>query len=68
MSRVGVFSLRQFLRSGLFGLLMLGAVNLTAAITGVSLGFGWLSGGAAAILGAPGVVGMLLLNALFLMP
>ena len=41
-------------------------VNVTAAFTGVSLGFGWLSGGVATLLGVPGVVGLLLMNALFI--
>ena len=56
---------RSFARSGLYGLLALSMVNVSAAITGISLGFGWLSGGVAVILGAPGVVSLLLLNALF---
>ncbi len=58
---------RHFVQSGLWGLAALFLVNVSAAFTGVSLGFGWLSGGTAAILGAPGVLGVLLLNALFTM-
>ena len=53
-------------QSSFWGLLSLFIVNLLAAITGVSLGFGWLSGGVVAILGVPGLVGLLTLNALFL--
>ena len=59
--------MRNTLRSGMWGLISLFIVNMSAAVTGVSLGFGWLSGGVAAILGVPGVVGLLLCNALFLM-
>lgn len=64
-NRDALATVRRIFRSGLWGLLSLCAVNLSAAFTGVSLGFGWLSGGTAAVLGAPGVVGLLLLNALF---
>ena len=39
-------------------------VNLCAAFTNVSLGFGWLSGCTAVGLGAPGVVALLILNAI----
>ena len=62
-----LLTIRRIIRSRLWGLMALCAVNLSAAFTGVSLGFGWLSGGTAAVLGAPGVVGLLLLNALFAM-
>lgn len=41
------------------------SVNVTAGMTGVSLGFGWLSGGTALFLGVPGVIGLLILNAIF---
>lgn len=58
--------IRGWIRSGLWGLVSLTLVNVTAAFTGISLGFGWLSGGAAAVCGAPGVVGLLFVNALFL--
>ena len=69
MERVSVVirTIREIYRSSVSGLLALCAVNLSAAFTGVSLGFGWLSGGVALLLGAPGVVGMLLMNALFAM-
>ena len=52
-------------RSAVGGFLSLCAVNLSAAFTGVSLGFGWLSGATAVLLGVPGVIGLLALNALF---
>jgi hypothetical protein len=58
-------TVRRIWRSGIWGLFSLCAVNLSAAFTGISLGFSWLSGGTAMILGAPGVVGLLLLNVLF---
>ena len=58
---------RHFVQSSLLGLAALFLVNVSAAFTGVSLGFGWLSGGTAAVLGVPGVLAMLLLNALFVM-
>lgn len=68
MSSGGVLPvLRHMRRSSLLGLLALCATNVSAAFTGVSLGFGWLSGGVAIVLGAPGVVGLLFLNALFMM-
>ncbi len=56
--------MRDMVRSGVWGLASLCAVNVSAVFTGVSLGFGWLSGGAAVILGVPGVIGTLLLNAI----
>ena len=59
---------RRIWRSGAWGLASLCAVNLSAVFSGVSLGFGWLSGGVAAVLGVPGVVGLLVLNALSWMP
>ena len=67
MNRGGVTStLRSAYRSSVSGLLTLSIVNLTGVFTGVSLGFSWLSGGVALLMGAPGVIGMLLLNALFM--
>lgn len=68
MSNGGVLAvLRRWMRSGAWGLASLCAVNVSAVVTGVSLGFGWLSGGVAAVLGVPGVIGLLLLNAFFWM-
>ena len=57
--------MRNVLRSAMGGILALSAVNVSAAFTGVSLGFSWLSGGVALFMGAPGVVGLLLINAIF---
>lgn len=66
MNSGSVFGMvHRAMQSGLWGLVSLVAVNVIAAFTGVSLGFGWLSGGTAAVLGVPGVVGLLVLNALF---
>lgn len=56
--------MRGVIRSSVWGLLSLLAVNVSATFTGVSLGFGWLSGGAAILGGVPGVLGTLLLNAI----
>ena len=56
--------MRTFIRSAASGLLALFAVNISAAFTGVSLGFSWLSGGVSLLMGIPGVVGLLLINAL----
>ena len=68
MNRGGVFKVtRSAFRSSVGGLLALSAVNLSAAITGISLGFSCLSGAVAILLGIPGVVGLLLTNALFIM-
>lgn len=58
--------LRDWARSAAIGLMSLSAVNISAAFTGVSLGFSWLSGGAALIMGVPGVLLLLVVNALFL--
>ena len=66
MSR-GVQYVRNVLKSCVWGMASLLLVNLSAVFTGISLGFGWLSGGTAALLGVPGVVGLLVLNALFWM-
>ena len=60
--------MRGFIRSALWGMVSLCAVNVSAAFTGISLGFGWLSGGVAILLGVPGVIGTLLLNGIFQMP
>ena len=57
-------TIRDVFRSSVSGLLALSAVNLSAVFTGVSLGFSWLSGGVALLMGVPGVVGLLLMNAL----
>ena len=68
MSNKGGFAdvMRQMVRSGLWGWLSLCAVNLSAVFTGISVGFGWLSVGVSTVLGVPGVISVLFLNALFL--
>lgn len=66
MSRVGfVAYIRQFLNTAKWGVLSLCAVNISAAFTGVSLGFGWVSGCVAVVLGPVGVVGLLVIHAIF---
>lgn len=60
-------TLHHIFRGGIWGIGSLCAVNISAGFTGVSLGFGWLSGGIAAVFGVPGVVGLLFLNAIFVM-
>ena len=65
MNKQWLCVLRSFLLSGVWGLISLFAVNLSAVYTDISLGFGWVSGGVATFLGTPGVVCLLLLNALF---
>jgi inhibitor of the pro-sigma K processing machinery len=59
-------ALRSMYRASVSGMLALCAVNLSASFSGVALGFSWLSGGVAVVLGVPGVISMLLMNALFL--
>ena len=44
----------------------LGAVNLFASYTGVGIALNWCTAFAAVVLGAPGVVAMLILRVLFL--
>ena len=65
MNRRWFRAMRSYFTSGVCGMLSLCAVNFAAAYTGVSLGFGWVSGGASTFLGVPGVVCLLPLNALF---
>ena len=60
---VSVF--RNFLLSAKWGVIALCLVNVSAAVTKVSLGFGWLSGCISIVLGTPGVIGLLVLNAIF---
>ena len=59
--------IKRILWSGVLGIGALCSVNVSAVMTGVSLGFGWLSGGVAFLLGLPGVIGLLVLNAVFMM-
>ena len=58
--------IRQMMRSTKWGVIALGIVNLSAAFTGFSLGFSWLSGGVAVVLGAPGVVLLMIINGILL--
>ncbi len=57
--------IRSLLSSTLQGACALAAVNVTGALTGVSLGLNWLSGVACAVLGVPGVITLLLLKLIF---
>ena len=51
--------IKQLITSGIQGLCALGLVNALGGVTGVSLGFSWLAMGMSALLGMPGVIGML---------
>ncbi len=53
---------RACLGSTLQGACALAAVNVTGALTGVSLGLNWFSAVACVSLGVPGVIGLLLLR------
>lgn len=53
---------RALLASAAQGLCALGVVDLAAAFTSVSLGAGWFTVGVSAVLGLPGVIGLLLLR------
>ncbi len=54
--------LRRLLGSGLQGLGALALVNITAGLTGVSVGFSWLTAGCGVLLGVPGVIGLVLMQ------
>lgn len=54
--------LRRLFGSGLQGLGAIALVNVTAGLTGVSLGFSWLTAGCGALLGVPGVIGLVLMQ------
>ena len=56
---------RGLLGSALQGACALAAVNVTGMFTGVSLGVNAFTGAVSAVLGVPGVIAMLLLNAIF---
>ncbi len=56
---------RTLLSSGAQGLCALGLVNLLGGLTGVSLGAGWMAAGVGFALGIPGVIGMLVVKAIF---
>ena len=53
---------RNMLGSTVQGACALAAVNVTGALTGVSLGLNWLSCVACVALGVPGIIGLLLLK------
>ena len=57
---------RGALLSAAGGVGALGAVNLFASYTGVGIAVNWCTSFAAVVLGAPGVVAMLILRVLFL--
>ncbi len=44
------------------GLCALGLLNALSGMTGLSLGFSWLSLGMSTLLGIPGVIGMIVIN------
>lgn len=54
--------LRRLFGSGLQGLGALTLVNITAGLTGVSVGFSWLAAGCCVLLGVPGVIGLVLMQ------
>lgn len=54
--------LRASLTSALAGIGALGAINMLAPFTGVALALNWFTSFMAVVLGAPGVVTLLLLN------
>lgn len=54
--------LRRLFRSGAQGLGAIALVNVTAGITGVSVGFSWLTAGCGVLLGVPGVIGLVLMQ------
>lgn len=54
--------LRRLFGSGVQGLGALALVNVTAELTGVSVGFSWLAAGCGALLGIPGVIGLVLMQ------
>ena len=54
--------LRRLFRSGVQGLGAIALVNVTAGMTGVSVGFSWLTAGCGALLGVPGVIGLVLMQ------
>lgn len=55
---------RAAMSAALAGVGALGAVNLLAPVTGVSLALNWATSFMAVVLGVPGVVTLLLLNLL----
>ncbi len=58
---------RRTLSAALSGAAALGAVNLTAGFTGITIALNYATAFMAVVLGAPGVVTMLLLRAMLLL-
>ena len=58
--------IRRLLTTAVQGICALAAVNVAGMFTGVTLGLGWLTGGVAAVLGLPGVVGLLIGRLIFM--
>lgn len=54
--------LRRLFGTGVQGLGAIALVNVTAGLTGVSVGFSWLTAGCGALLGVPGVIGLVLMQ------
>lgn len=54
--------MRRLFASGMQGLGAIALVNVTTGLTGVSLGFSWLTAGCGALLGVPGVIGLVLMQ------
>lgn len=54
--------IKQFVTSAIQGLCALGLVNALGGVTGVSLGFSWLAMGMSAVMGMPGVIGLVTLT------
>ena len=54
--------MRSLLSSAVQGILALALVNLTGALTGVTLSVNAASLGVAALGGIPGIIGMLMMN------
>lgn len=50
--------------SAVAGISALGAVNMLAPFTGVGITLNWFTSFVAVVLGAPGIIGLLLLNVL----
>ena len=58
--------LRGLLKTGLQGMCALAAVDVAGIFTGVSLGLNVFTGLVSLVLGLPGVIGILLVNLIFI--
>ncbi len=54
--------LKHIATSSVQGLCALGLLNAFSGVTGVSMGFSWLSMAVSAVLGIPGVIGMVTMS------